>query len=203
MKQDIQRITVAAAKPLFLIFILYILKFLEIGMDWDFSHLGIYPMEKRGVTGILAESADTQRIQPFIGKYYSFILPFLVSFLFLPRDSRQDFCPNLAWCGTAYLYYRQTGMAHRCQRTHLRTCLLSLFQRYSPQIRPTDCYFPTCHLSIWGDYLAYVSLFLPRQYVMGRTSQRWNHGSALCICIREPRASATGTFCGRGRGRRT
>ena len=54
MKQDIQRITVAAAKPLFLIFILYILKFLEIGMDWDFSHLGIYPMEKRGVTGILA-----------------------------------------------------------------------------------------------------------------------------------------------------
>ena len=45
MKQDIQRITVAAAKPLFLIFILYILKFLEIGMDWDFSHLGIYPME--------------------------------------------------------------------------------------------------------------------------------------------------------------
>ena len=202
MKQDIQRITVAAAKPLFLFHLIYT-QVSGIGMDWDLLSLGDISHGKARCNRHFGSSADTQRIQPFIGKYYSFILPFLVSFLFLPRDSRQGFCPNLAWCGTAYLYYRQTGMAHRCQRTHLRTCLLSLFQRYSPQIRPTDCNFPTCHLSIWGDYLAYISLFLPRQYVMGRTSQRWNHGSALCICIREPRASATGTFCGRGRGRRT
>ena len=53
MKQDIQRIMLAAAKPLFLIFILYMLKIVEVGMHWDLSHLGIYPMEKRGVFGIL------------------------------------------------------------------------------------------------------------------------------------------------------
>ena len=53
MKQDIQRIMLAAAKPLFLIFILYILKIMEVGMDWDFSRLGVYPMEKRGLVGIL------------------------------------------------------------------------------------------------------------------------------------------------------
>lgn len=52
MKQDIQRVVLAAVKPLFLIFILYIFKILEAGMDWDFSHLGIYPMETRGLTGI-------------------------------------------------------------------------------------------------------------------------------------------------------
>ena len=40
MKQDIQRIMLAAAKPLFLIFILYILKIMEVGMDWNFSRLG-------------------------------------------------------------------------------------------------------------------------------------------------------------------
>ena len=53
MKQDIQRIMLAAAKPLFPIFILYILKIMEVGMDWDFSRLGVYPMEKRGLVGIL------------------------------------------------------------------------------------------------------------------------------------------------------
>lgn len=40
--------------PLFLIFILFILKVLELGMDWDFTRLGIYPMEKKGLFGIFA-----------------------------------------------------------------------------------------------------------------------------------------------------
>lgn len=54
MKHDIRRITLAAVIPLFLIFILYLLKFLEVGMDWDFRKLGVYPMEMRGVFGIFA-----------------------------------------------------------------------------------------------------------------------------------------------------
>ena len=44
MKHDIRRIALAAVIPLFLIFILYLLKFLEVGMDWDFRRLGVYPM---------------------------------------------------------------------------------------------------------------------------------------------------------------
>ena len=94
-------------------------------------------------------------------------------------------------------------MAHRCQRTDLRTCLLSLFQWHSPQICSTDCHFSACHLFIRRNYLAYVSLFLSRQYVVGRTSQRRNYGNTLCIRFRESRASTTGTFCRRnGRRRR-
>lgn len=54
MKRDIQRIFLAAVIPLFFLFILYILKILEVGMGWDFTRLGIYPMEKRGVFGIFA-----------------------------------------------------------------------------------------------------------------------------------------------------
>lgn len=54
MKLEIQKIVVAAAIPLFILFILYALKFLETGMEWNFSQLGVYPMEKRGVFGIFA-----------------------------------------------------------------------------------------------------------------------------------------------------
>ena len=54
MRQDTQRIFIAAAIPLFVLFVLYLLEFLEVGMDWDFTHLGVYPCEKRGVFGIFA-----------------------------------------------------------------------------------------------------------------------------------------------------
>ena len=54
MKRDIQRIFLAAVIPLFFLFVLYMLKILEVGMDWDFTRLGIYPMEKRGLFGIFA-----------------------------------------------------------------------------------------------------------------------------------------------------
>ena len=49
MKHDIRRMALAAVIPLFLLFILYILKFLETGMDWNFTRLGVYPLEQRGV----------------------------------------------------------------------------------------------------------------------------------------------------------
>lgn len=54
MKHDIRRIVLATVIPLFLIFVLYLMKLLEIGMDWDFTRLGVYPMEKKGVFGIFA-----------------------------------------------------------------------------------------------------------------------------------------------------
>ena len=94
-------------------------------------------------------------------------------------------------------------MAYRCQRTDLRTCLLSLFQWHPAQICSSDRYFTACHLPVRRNHLEYVSLFLSRQHVMGRTSQRRNHGNTLCIRFLEPRASTTGTFCRRnGRRRR-
>ena len=52
MKRDVQHIILAGVWPLFLIFILYTLRFLEFGMEWDFSSLGVYPLEKRGIVGI-------------------------------------------------------------------------------------------------------------------------------------------------------
>lgn len=54
MKPDFRRIIAAMMVPLFLIFILYIIKVLEIGMDWDFTRFGVYPLEKKGLFGIFA-----------------------------------------------------------------------------------------------------------------------------------------------------
>ena len=87
MKQDIQRIMLAAAKPLFLIFILYILKIMEVGMDWDFSRLGVYPMEKRGLVGILTH--------PLIHSGFSHLLTNTIPLFFL------------SWC----LFYFYRGIA--------------------------------------------------------------------------------------------
>lgn len=53
-RPDLRRIYIAAAIPAFLLLVLYLLKFLEVGMDWDFTHLGIYPRQQRGVFGIFA-----------------------------------------------------------------------------------------------------------------------------------------------------
>lgn len=196
MKRDIQRIMLATAVPLFLIFILFLLKIVEVGMDWDFSHMGIYPLEKRGITGI-DSSADTQRVQPFAGQYVAAIFFIMVLVLFLQGDSRTYFYDHLDRSRTADLHYRQTGMAHRCQRTDLRTCLLSFFQWYPAEICSSDCHLTACHLFVWRNHLAYVPLLLSRQHVMGRTSQRRNHGNTLCIRFLESRASTTRTFCGR------
>ncbi len=54
MKNEIRKMALAAVIPMFLLFTLYTLKVLETGMDWDFTRLGVYPMEKRGVFGIFA-----------------------------------------------------------------------------------------------------------------------------------------------------
>lgn len=87
MKQDIQRIMLAAAKPLFPIFILYILKIMEVGMDWNFSRLGVYPMEKRGLVGILTH--------PLIHSGFSHLLANTIPLFFL------------SWC----LFYFYRGIA--------------------------------------------------------------------------------------------
>ncbi len=56
MKKEILRIVIAAVIPLFIIFILYALKILEVGMDWDFTRMGIYPRTQRGFFGIFAHT---------------------------------------------------------------------------------------------------------------------------------------------------
>lgn len=75
MKREVQRICLAAVIPLFLIFIMYMLKILETGMDWDFTRLGVYPLDKRGVFGIFAH--------PFVHSGFRHLLANTLPFFFL------------------------------------------------------------------------------------------------------------------------
>ena len=90
MKRDVQRIVLAAIIPLFLLFILYILKFLETGMDWDFTKLGVYPMEKRGVFGIFAH--------PLVHSSFKHLFANTIPFFFL------------SWC--LFYFYRDSGIIY-------------------------------------------------------------------------------------------
>ena len=86
---DILFFLLATAVPLFLIFILFLLKIVEVGMDWDFSHMGIYPLEKRGISGILTH--------PLIHSGFSHLLANTLPLFFL------------SWC----LFYFYRGIAGR------------------------------------------------------------------------------------------
>lgn len=84
MKKEVLKIALSATIPLFILFIMYMLKVLEVGMDWNFTHLGIYPMRKEGFFGVFAH--------PFIHSgfkhLFSNTLPFFI----------------LSWC--LFYFYR-------------------------------------------------------------------------------------------------
>lgn len=84
MKQEWQKMALAAAIPLFLLLIMVLTKFFEVGMDWDFTHLGIYPRSQRGVFGIFAH--------PLVHGSWRHLLTNAFPFLFL------------GWC--LYYFYR-------------------------------------------------------------------------------------------------
>lgn len=87
MKPEIRRILLAMVIPLFFIFILYMIKILEIGMDWDFTRLGVYPMAKKGVFGIFAH--------PLIHGSFKHLFANTIPLLFL------------SWC--LFYFYRDLG----------------------------------------------------------------------------------------------
>lgn len=87
MKPEVRRIFLALAIPAFLLFVLYVMKTLEVGMDWDFTRLGVYPLSKKGVFGIFAH--------PLVHADFSHLLANTVPLLFL------------SWC--LFYFYRDLG----------------------------------------------------------------------------------------------
>jgi membrane associated rhomboid family serine protease len=75
MRVELQRIFVAMVIPLLLIFLMYMMKVLEIGMDWNFLHLGVYPLTKKGVFGIFAH--------PLVHGSFRHLFANTIPFLFL------------------------------------------------------------------------------------------------------------------------
>ena len=87
MKPEVRRIFLALAIPAFLLCVLYVMKTLDVGMDWDFTRLGVYPLSKKGVFGIFAH--------PLVHADFSHLLANTVPLLFL------------SWC--LFYFYRDLG----------------------------------------------------------------------------------------------
>lgn len=84
MRPEIRQILLTMVLPLFLIFILYMIKVLEIGMDWDFTSLGVYPLSKKGMFGIFTH--------PLIHSGFKYLLTNTLPLFFL------------SWC--LFYFYR-------------------------------------------------------------------------------------------------
>lgn len=52
MRFELKRLLLSAFIPAIFILTLYLIKFYELAMDTSFVHLGVYPLEKKGVIGI-------------------------------------------------------------------------------------------------------------------------------------------------------
>jgi len=87
MKPELRKIILALIFPLFLLFILYVVRFLESGMGWDFTHWGIYPRTLKGIFGIFSH--------PLVHASWKHLFANSLPLLFL------------TWC--LYYFYRDLG----------------------------------------------------------------------------------------------
>ena len=88
MKLEIQKILLAFALPLLLLFILYALRTMESVMNWDLTTWGIYPGEMKGVMGIFTSPL----VHADWGHLFANTLPLLF----------------LSWC--LFYFYRDLGI---------------------------------------------------------------------------------------------
>lgn len=88
MKPEIQKIILAFAFPLLLLFILYALRAMESVMDWDFTSWGIYPGKVKGIMGIFTS--------PLVHADWSHLFANTLPLLFL------------SWC--LLYFYRDLGI---------------------------------------------------------------------------------------------
>ena len=88
MKLEIQKILLAFALPLLLLFILYTLRTMESVMNWDLTTWGIYPGEIKGVMGIFTSPL----VHADWGHLFANTLPLLF----------------LSWC--LFYFYRDLGI---------------------------------------------------------------------------------------------
>lgn len=126
MKQDLRKIILSMMLPLFLIFILYIIKILEVGMDWDFTRLGVYPMEKRGLFGIFAHPLIHSNFPHLLANTLPLFFSVLVFILLLPWHRSLYILYNLGGLRGHHIPHRKTRMAHRSKWYYLWAGIFSL-----------------------------------------------------------------------------
>ena len=194
MKLEIQKILLAFALPLLLLFILYTLRTMESVMNWDFITWGIYPKETKGIMGILTSPlihadwghlfANTFPLLFLLWCLLYFYRDLGIGILFLHLDSQWN----------TYIYNRQAWMAYRCQQYNLFTRLLSVLQWHSPQTRSFSSPVIACHLSIWQPGMEHVPAVRFLHHFLGGTLGGRSGRNSRNYIVQTQRSSTTGTF---------
>lgn len=194
MKLEIQKILLAFALPLLLLFILYTLRTMESVMNWDFITWGIYPKETKGIMGILTSPlihadwehlfANTFPLLFLLWCLLYFYRDLGIGILFFHLDSQWN----------TYIYNRQTWMAYRCQQYNLFTRLLSVLQWHSPQTRSFSSPVIACHLSIWQPGMEHVPAVRFLHHFLGGTLGGRSGRNSRSYIVQTQRPSTTGTF---------
>lgn len=193
MKLEIQKILLAFALPLLLLFILYTLRTMESVMNWDFITWGIYSKETKGIMGILTSPlihadwghlfANTFPLLFYYGVCSTFIVIWALVYFF-HLDSQWN----------TYIYNRQAWMAYRCQQYNLFTRLLSVLQWHSPQTRSFSSPVIACHLSIWQPGMEHVPTVRFLHHFLGGTLGGRSGRNSRSYIVQTQRPSTTGTF---------
>ena len=192
MRPEIRQILLTMVLPLFLIFILYMIKVLEIGMDWDFTSLGVYPLSKKGMFGIFTH--------PLIHSSFKHLLTNTLPLFFLSWCLfyfYRSIAPSIfliIWIGCGAITYRQACLAYRRQRYYLWTGFLSFLQRTVTKIYPLDCHISISYLSLWRSYMEYAPLFYTIRHFVGRAFKRSYHRYHLCFFFYGLRPAKAGPF---------
>lgn len=194
MKLEIQKILLAFALPLLLLFILYTLRTMESVMNWNFITWGIYPKETKGIMGILTSPlihadwehlfANTFPLLFLLWCLLYFYRDLGIGILFFHLDSQWN----------TYIYNRQAGMAYRCQQYNLFTRLLSVLQWHSPQTRSFSSPVIACHLSIWQPGMEHVPTVRFLHHFLGGTLGGRSGRNSRSYIVQTQRPSTTGTF---------
>ena len=195
MKHDIRRIALAAVIPLFLIFILYLLKFLEVGMDWDFRRLGVYPMEQRGVFGIFAHPLVHGSWKHLLANTLPLLFLMWCLFYFYRHIASYIFFAIWIGCGALTFLIGKPGWHIGASGIIYGLAFFLFFIRHSSKARSTHCDFLISHLSLWRTYLEYVPVLCQRNHFLGRTSQRSDNRNDMRHSIHGVWASTTGPVC--------
>ena len=194
MKLEIQKILLAFALPLLLLFILYTLRTMESVMNWDFITWGIYPKETKGIMGILTSPL----IHADWGHLFANTFPLLFllwCLLYFYRDLGIGIL-FFIWIVSGILTFiiGKPGMAYRCQQYNLFTRLLSVLQWHSPQTRSFSSPVIACHLSIWQPGMEHVPTVRFLHHFLGGTLGGRSGRNSRNYIVQTQRSSTTGTF---------
>lgn len=169
MKHDIRRMALAAVIPLFLLFILYILKFLETGMDWNFTRLGVYPMEQRGVFGIFAHPLVHSSFKHLFANTIPLFFLMWCLFYFYRHIAPYIFFAIWIGCGALTFLIGKPGWHIGASGIIYGLAFFSVLQRHSAQTCTAYRHFTVDNVPIWRPGMEYVPTICQSHHFLGRT----------------------------------